>query len=260
VSQIVRIDVEEAVAVVTVDNPPVNAMGDATLRGLDEAVKRIAGDMAIRAVVVTGAGEKAFMAGADIAEFEEVLADPRAFRAHTEWTGEMFARWATVPQPVVAAVQASAVGGGLEFALLCDLVVADPRARFGLPEVRLGLIPGAGGTQRLPRRIGALPAKDLLLTGRLVGADEALRLGLVNSVSEPGQALAEARALAARIAALPRVAVAAVKQAVDGRAQAELAEGLEAERRLVAEAFASDDFREGARAFLEKRKPQFTHR
>lgn len=250
----------EGVALVTVDNPPVNAMGDATLRGLERAIDQIEGNSSIRAVVLTGAGEKAFMAGADIAEFQERLADLNAIAKHVEWTGALFARWANLPIPVIAAVQASAVGGGLEVALLCDLIVADPKARFGLPEVKLGLIPGAGGTQRLPRRIGTAVAKDLLFTGRLINAEEALRLGLVNSVSNPGEALAAALALARRIASLPRVAVNAIKEAVDDPGRTELADGIRRESELFMQAFASADFQEGFRAFLEKREPRFTHR
>jgi enoyl-CoA hydratase/carnithine racemase len=128
VSDVVGIETADGVAVVTVDNPPVNTMNDATLRGLEKAVDRLAGDREVRVVVLTGAGEKAFMAGADLGEFQERLGDPRAIAEQTEWTTAMFMRWATLPQPVIGAVQASAVGGGLEVALLCDLVVADPRA------------------------------------------------------------------------------------------------------------------------------------
>jgi len=255
-SDVVRVEVAGGVAVVTVDNPPVNAIGEPTLEGLEEAARRIAGDDEVRAVVLTGAGEKAFMAGADLREFERMLEEGQGIDEHTAATRRIFGLWERLPQPVVAAVQAPALGGGLEAALVCDLIVADPAARFGFPEVRLGLIPGAGGTQRLPRRIGVGAAKELLLLGGSVDAQEAQRLGLVNRVSAPGQALEESRGLAARLAALPAVAVRAAKRAVD----IEIGAGLDREHALFLEAFASEDVREGVRAFVEKRAPRFGHR
>jgi enoyl-CoA hydratase/carnithine racemase len=257
---LVRVDVTAGVALVTVDNPPVNAMSDAVLAGLEATATDLGSSPDVRAVVLTGGGTRAFMAGADLDEFGQMLGDGDGFERHTALTRRTFELWEALPQPVVAAVQAPAVGGGLEMVLVCDLVVADPAARLGLPEVRMGLMPGAGGTQRLPRRIGTGPAKELLLLGATISAARGYELGLVNRVSAPGAAVAEAVALAEELAALPAVAVRAIKRAVDGRRDASLAAGLEHERALFFDIVATEDVREGYRAFVEKRTPRFSHR
>jgi enoyl-CoA hydratase/carnithine racemase len=251
----VRLDTSDGVAVVTVDNPPVNALGDAVLEELGDAGAALAADREVRAVVLTGAGDKAFMAGADLAEFQRLLDGEGSIEEHVARSRRALDLLASLPQPVVAAVQAAAMGGGLEVALTCDLIVADPAARLGLPEVRLGLMPGAGGTQRLPRRVGAGPAAELLLLGKAVDAAEAHRLGLVNRVSAPGAALAESLELASRLASLSARAVQSIKQvlAVDDGA------GLDRERAAFLALFHSDDAREGVAAFVEKRMPSFTH-
>ncbi|MBM3679551.1 MAG: enoyl-CoA hydratase/isomerase family protein, partial [Actinobacteria bacterium] len=202
-SDAVRVAIDGPVAVVTVDNPPVNALGNAILEALGAAASALAADEGVRAVVLTGAGEKAFMAGADLDEFRGFLDTPAAIEEHVGISRRALDALCALPQPVVAAIQASAMGGGLEVALACDLLVADPVAKLGLPEIRLGLMPGAGGTQRLPRRIGEGRAKELIMLGSALAAEEALGIGLVNRVSEPGAALAEAVALAERLAGLP---------------------------------------------------------
>ena len=254
----VKVEVADGVATVAVNSPPVNAMGAGVLHGLASTARSLAGDDAVRAVVVVGAGTKAFMAGADISEFAELRERPAGMQEHAALAGRMWDAWRALPQPVVAAVQASAVGGGLEFALACDIIVADETAMFGLPEVKLGLIPGGGGTQRLPARVGAAAAKELMLLGSLVDAERARALGLVNRVAPHGQALALAQQLAAEIAARPRVAVQAIKRAVDA-SRPDLAAGLARERQIFLEVSRSDDFTEGFSAFLEKRAPHFTH-
>jgi enoyl-CoA hydratase len=182
----VSVAIGDGVATVIVDKPPVNAMGRDVLGSLGEAAGRIGPEHEVRAVVLTGTGQAAFMAGADIGEFQALRAEPGAMDRHSQMARAVFDAWQALPQPVIAAVQASAVGGGLEIALLCDLIVADPAARFGLPEVKLGLIPGGGGTQRLPARIGTAAAKELLFLGSLIDAARAEALGLANKVSEPG--------------------------------------------------------------------------
>jgi enoyl-CoA hydratase/carnithine racemase len=260
VPELVRVDVAHGVAVVSVDNPPVNAMSDAVLEGLETTARRLGADDGIRAVVLTGTGNRAFMAGADLDEFGRMLGDGDGIERHTALTRRIFELWEELPQPVVAAVQAAAVGGGLEMVLVCDLVVADPEARFGCPEVRIGLMPGAGGTQRLPRRIGTGPAKELLLLGTTISATRAHELGLVNRIAAPGEALADALAIAEQLAALPAVAVRAIKRAVDGHRDGSLSAGLEHERSLFFEIVATEDVREGYRAFVEKRTPRFSHR
>jgi enoyl-CoA hydratase/carnithine racemase len=255
----VTVDVDDAVATVTVDNPPVNSLDDPTLEGLGEAARRLSGDAAVRAVVLTGAGERAFLAGADLRSLQHALGTPE-MEAHMALTRPVFDAWRALEQPVVAAVQASAVGGGLEFMLVCDLIVADARARFGLPEVTLGLMPGGGGTQRLPRRVGWTAAAELLLLGGLVKAERARELGVVNVVAAEGEALSEAQALAERLAALPAVAVQSAKRALRQALEPGLDEGLDAERELFLAVTASEDAREGAEAFLAKREPSFRHR
>lgn len=252
----VRVERDGAVALVTVDNPPVNALSDRVIHALEATARALAADGEVRAVVLTGAGEKAFLAGADLDEFAKRLETGEGIEAHTEATRRCLELWETLPQPVVAAVQAHAMGGGLEVALVCDLVVADPAARFGAPEIRLGLMPGAGATQRLPRRIGVAPAKAMILLGDAIDAEEARRLGLVHAISSPGEAPATALELAQRLAALPAVAVRAVKRAF----ATSLADGLDREHELFLEAFASADAKEGVAAFRERRPPAFGHR
>lgn len=259
-ADLVRLERHDAVGVVVVDNPPVNALGGATIRGLADVVGTLESDTGIRVVVLTGAGEKAFLAGADISEFPGLLESEGAMAERTGWTRGVLDRLAALPQPVIAAVQAHAVGGGLEVSLLCDLVVADERAKFGVTEVKLGLIPGGGGTQRLPRRIGELRAKELLYFGKTIDAATAERWGLVSRVVGPGQALTEAMTLATRLAELPGVAVRAAKRAVDEGADLPLADALDVEREQFLVTFRSDDLREGYQAFLDKRKPTFSHR
>ena len=246
----------EGVALVTVDNPPVNALGDDVLDALGDAAAALAADVSVRAVVVTGGGDKVFMAGADLGEFQKLLDGEGSVESHVGRSRRALDLLSSLPQPLVAAVQASALGGGLEVALCCDLIVADPAARLGLPEVRLGLMPGAGGTQRLPRRIGVGPAAELLLLGKAVDAAEAHRLGLVNRVSAPGAAVTEAVELATRLAGLPAQAVQSIKRMlvrVD-------AAGLDREREAFLTVFRTDDAREGVTAFVEKRPPAFGHR
>lgn len=252
----------DGVATVMVDNPPVNALDDETLIGLRDAAESLIADREVRVVVVAGAGERAFMAGADLRTLGHALGRdgvPGEMERHVSLTGPMFAAWMALPQPTVAAVTANAIGGGLEFALCCEFLVADPRARFGLPEVTLGLMPGGGGTQRLPRRIGLTAATELILTGRLIDSDRALELGLINSVSEPGGALAASQELARGLAALPAVAAQSAKRALRSASEDRLAAGLATERRLFLNVAASRDAREGADAFLGKRPPAFRH-
>jgi enoyl-CoA hydratase len=257
---LVRLERDGAVGIVTVDNPPVNSLGKRTIQELADVVEELEKDESVRAVVLTGTGEKAFLAGADISEFPEMLESPGAMEERTAWTRGIFDRLESLPQPVLAGIQAHAVGGGTEVALLCDLVYADERARFGLTEVKLGLIPGGGGTQRLPRVAGPGAAKELLFFGHTIDAAEAQRLGIVTRVVAAGTALEEALKAAGKLADLPAVAVRAAKRAVNEGLQRPLPQAIDFERELFLTTFASEDLREGYQAFLEKRPPKFTHR
>jgi enoyl-CoA hydratase len=249
-----------AVGVVTINNPPVNTLGNPVLEALLGAVQSLQDDPGIRSLVITGTGEKAFASGADLPEFVQMLDSPDEIAFHTSLTRRLFGTISELRPPVVAAVQAAAVGGGLELALSCDLIVADERARLGVPEVGLGLIPGAGGTQRLPRRIGAARAIELVLRGRLLKAADAERIGLVNEVAPEGSALERAVELAAEIASRPAVAVQAAKRAMRIGIGLPLNEGLDVEHDEFLGTLASEDAREGVDAFLNRRPPEFVHR
>jgi enoyl-CoA hydratase/carnithine racemase len=255
----VRVERDGAVAVITVDNPPVNALDDATLTALGDIARHLVADAAVRAVVLTGAGDRTFLAGADLGTLGHALETPGAMEAHVALTRPTFDGWRALQPPLIAAVNAHAVGGGLEFALLCDLIVSDPRARFGLPEVKLGLIPGAGGTQRLPRRVGMRAALELIMLGDLIDAARARELGIVTSIAEQGAALREALALAKRLAEQPQFAVRAAKRLVRQACEPALDAGLDAEREAFLATAATADAREGVAAFLEKRRPAFVH-
>jgi enoyl-CoA hydratase len=247
----------DAVALVTLNRPEVlNALDAATLLQLVEALERLDVDDGIRCSVITGSGERAFAAGADIREMAD--ATPASLtRANT------FARWERlrrIRKPVVAAVRGYALGGGCELAMACDLVVAADDAVFGQPEIRLGVIPGAGGTQRLTRALGKAKAMEMILTGRQMPATEAAARGLVTRVVAREETLPAALALAAEIAAQPPLAVMAAKEAINRAFELSLEAGLEFERRNFFLLFSSADQAEGMAAFLEKRPPHWTGR
>jgi len=244
------------VAWVTVNRPDkLNALNVRTREELLAAFRELGADGDVRVIVIAGAGEKAFIAGADIGEFSgttpleqrDIMCRSRAFDAMED-----------CPKPVIAMIQGYALGGGCELAMACDIRIASTRARFGQPEIKLGLIPGGGGTQRLPRLVGEGKALELILTGDMVDAEEAKRLGLVNQVVAPEELELRTAELANRIAEMSPVALALAKKAVKNAARMNLANGLEAESDLFALCFSSADKEEGVRAFLEKRKPGFT--
>jgi enoyl-CoA hydratase/carnithine racemase len=245
------------VASLELDHPPLNIVDGELLEDLEAAVAQLesAPPGEVRAVVVSGRGERAFSVGSDVKEFEAHRASGSGERFEAE--SRIAQRLAGLPMPTIAAIEASALGGGLELALCCDLRVASERARLGLPEVRLAVTPSTGGTQRLPRIVGMARAKELLLTGRVVDAAEALRIGLVNEVVPTGRAVARAREIGEEIAAGGPLAVRAVKALVDGALDHPLADGHRAEVKTSVRIFATDDLLEGARSFVEKRPPDF---
>jgi enoyl-CoA hydratase len=246
-----------AVAVVTVNRPKVlNALNAATVAELRQVVDALTADDAIRAVVLTGAGDRAFIAGADIAELATL--SPVSAQALARRGQALCDALERMGKPVIAAVNGYALGGGCEIAMACTVRLAADTARIGQPEIGLGLLPGYGGTQRLPRLVGSGRALELMLTGDPIAASEAWRIGLVNRVVAPGDLAAEARALADRLASQAPVAVRAILDAVREGTQMSLAGGCEQEAALFGVAAATDDWREGTRAFLEKRRPTFT--
>jgi enoyl-CoA hydratase len=252
-----RYELDGDIAIVTVDRQEaLNALNQDVLFELSVAFEQAEADSDVRALVITGAG-RAFVAGADIAGLRQ-LEDAFSGRELSLQGQDVFSTLAALPFPTVAAINGFALGGGLELALAADLRVAAPTARLGLPEVGLGLIPGYGGTQRLPRLIGQGRALDLILTGRHVQADEALQLGLVNRVAD--DALAAAVELARTAARNGPVAVGLAKEAISRGLDVTLGQGLEIEADLFGLAATSQDMREGTSAFLEKRTPDFKGR
>ncbi|MBS1818719.1 MAG: enoyl-CoA hydratase/isomerase family protein [Acidobacteria bacterium] len=244
------------VVTITISRPKVlNALNAQTLDELEQAVRDVQQDVAIRVVILTGAGEKAFVAGADISELGEQR--PESARAMAARGQRLFRLIETLGKPVIAAINGYALGGGCELAMACTLRLAADTAKLGLPEITLGLLPGYGGTQRLPRLVGRGRALELMLTGAAIPANEAHRIGLVNRVVPADALMAEARALAAHLAAQAPIATAYILDAVDASGQMTLAEGCRHEAALFGLAAATEDMREGTRAFLDKRKPTF---
>jgi enoyl-CoA hydratase len=250
---------EDAVGIVTISRPEVrNALDTETKESLLAAARDLAQDEAVGAVVLTGDGDKAFAAGADIGEFTTM--SPEDAR-QSSWLGRKVCEAIEgSPQAWVAAVNGYALGGGCELALACDIRLAADTAHFGQPEIDLGIMPGYGATQRLPRSVGLGWAKYLCLSGRMIDAETALRIGLVQQVVPVARLLDEAKQLALELAAKAPLARRYVKSALHYAQSVDLETGCEIERDLFALAFASDDHTEGLKAFLEKRRPRFTGR
>ncbi|MFK0154416.1 enoyl-CoA hydratase/isomerase family protein [Streptomyces sp. NPDC090493] len=245
----VTLEVSAGVGTIRLDRPPMNALDVAT----QDRIKELAGEAArredVRAVVIYG-GEKVFAAGADIKEMQNM--DHAAMVLRSRDLQDSFSAVARIPKPVVAAVTGYALGGGCELALCADYRIAADNAKLGQPEILLGLIPGAGGTQRLPRLIGPSKAKDLIFTGRMVKADEALAIGLVDRVVPAADVYTEAHAWAAKLAQGPAIALRAAKEAVDTGLGTDLETGLAVERNWFAGLFATEDRERGMRSFVEE--------
>ena len=245
------------VGLITLNRPAqLNALNDALMDALGEALLGLDKDPDIGAIVITGS-DKAFAAGADIA----VMADWTYMDVYQR--GFITRNWETIRQvrkPVIAAVAGYAMGGGCELALACDIVIAADSAQFALPEIKLAMLPGAGGTQRLPRAIGKAKAMDMCLSARMLSAEEADRYGLVSRVVPAAELQATALKLATQIAGYSAPALMAIKESVNRAYEASLSEGILFERRELHARFASEDAHEGMHAFLEKRKPDFQHR
>jgi enoyl-CoA hydratase len=253
------VDIAGAVATVTVNRPrALNALSFDTLREMEEAFASLEGDAAIKAIILTGAGQKAFVAGGDISAMENM--SPMEARHFALLAQKLMNGIERCRKPVIAAVNGYALGGGCELAMCCDLRLASETARFGQPEINLGIIPGWAGTQRLPRLIGKGRALELLFTGEMIDADEAHRIGLVNRVVAAGELLEEARKLAQRIAAKGQVAIRLIKDAVHNGMEMDSARAIVYEAELFALCFSTEDQKEGMNAFLNKRPAQFRDR
>lgn len=255
-SENIRLEKAGFVATITFDRPKaLNALNSATLRELEAALAQVGADREVRAIVLTGAGEKAFVAGADIAEMANMT--PSEALDFSGAGHRVFRAIESLPQPSIAAVNGFALGGGLELALACDLVYASEKARFGQPEVGLGVIPGFGGTQRLARLVGGQRAKELIFTGEMIDAATAKAIGLVLEILPQDQLVAHCQAVAAKIAAKGPLAISQAKRVVGWGAEGGLTAGNELERQGFSALFGSSDQREGMRAFLEKRPAVF---
>jgi enoyl-CoA hydratase len=252
----ILVDTEDRVGIITFNRPKaLNALNGQVMDEVTTAAAAFDDDPGIGAIIITGS-EKAFAAGADIKEMAR-LSFAEVFGS------DYFAAWgklAAVRTPTIAAVAGYALGGGCEVAMMCDLLIAADTAKFGQPEIKLGVLPGMGGSQRLTRAIGKAKAMDLILTGRTIGAEEADRAGLVSRVVPAADLLTEAKAVATTISQMSRSAARMAKEAVNRSFESTLTEGLLYERRLFHSAFATDDQTEGMAAFTEKRSPNFTHR
>jgi enoyl-CoA hydratase len=254
----IRLDRKGGVAVITIDRQEkLNALNARVQEEITEVFAAISPGE-VRAAVITGAGEKAFVAGADVGGMQEM--NPLEIREFGRIGTRMMEAIETAPVPVIAAINGYALGGGLELALACDIRIAAENARLGFPEVTLGIMPGAGGTQRLPRVVGSGVARELVFTGRMIDASEAKEIGLVDRVVEEGEALEAAKELARRIARNAPLAVRNAKIAMNIARNTDLASGIEHEGDLFALLFTTEDAREGMAAFSERRKPDFRGR
>lgn len=256
----VHVTKRDAIAIVTIDNPPMNVLNAVVVVELRGIFQELQHDSEVAAVVLTGAGERAFMAGADIKEFPSALGRPGAAAVLAEKLHELMNLIDYFPKPTVAALFGFVLGGGLELAMTCDLRVCDENTQLGLPEIKLGIFPGAGGTQRLSRLVGEARAKEMIFLGEPVSGARAYELGLVNRVVPTGEAVAAATELALTIATRSLPALSRIKQAIDNGLELPLREAVRLEATLFDEIFQTEDSREGVTAFIEKRAPRFRHR
>ena len=253
--QFVRWSAENGVATLTIDRPPLNPLSHAMKAEILACLEEIAADPAMRCLLLHGAGGRAFSVGADIKEFPDMIARG-AVREHAVQEHTLYNRIDFFPIPTIAAIEGHCLGGGLELALACDLRVASETSALGLPEVKLGVFPGGGGTERLPRLIGEARARELIYTGEPVEAREAWRIGLVNRLAPAGQALAVAQELGRTIAARAAVTLRTVKAVLDRGLAMDMLQAQQVSLEAITELFHSDAVQAGVRAFLEKRAPR----
>lgn len=256
---LVKLEKKDHIATVTIDNPPLNVLSKQVTSELNAVFDDIADDNEIVVVILTGAGSRAFMAGADIKEFPQSIGQKgtkeRVLKQH-----DVFNQIDFLPKPTIAVLNGLTFGGGCELAITCDIRIAEEHAQLGLPEIKLGIFPGGGGTQRLPRIVGEAKAKELMFVGDPITAHEAERMGLVNKVVGTGEGMQEALAMAKKISGYSLQALSRIKKAVDEGADMEFQAGIEREAELFEEVFLTEDVKEGVSAFIEKRKPVFAHK
>ncbi|SDN69191.1 Enoyl-CoA hydratase/carnithine racemase [Paenibacillus sp. yr247] len=255
----IQVAKENRIAVVTIDHPPLNVLSRKVIGELHDTFLELRDDSDTVVVILTGAGNRAFAAGADIKEFPQLIGQD-GVRDFVLDNHQVLNDIDSFPKPTIAVLNGVVFGGGCELALTCDLRIAEEHAQIALPEITLGLFPGWGGTQRLPRLIGEARAKEMMFTGEPVTAAVAERIGLVNKVAASGEGLQEAKRLAAKIARHSLQALSRIKQAVDYGLDHTVAEGIDREAELFDEVFQTEDVREGVQAFIEKRKPIFRNR
>jgi enoyl-CoA hydratase len=252
--------VEAGIAVLTLSNPPLNLVTLALRRQLSAGLQRLGRDPEVRVLIVTGAGRRAFCAGSDAHEFPGLVRSGEVVTVKMGPENETYGMLASFPKPTIAALNGLAYGGGLELAVCCDFVIATPGVRLALPEIRLGVFPGSGGTIRVTRRIGEARAKQLMFLGEPIDAETALAWGLVDRVVPDGQALSAAQDLARTVAGQPNRALQLCKQAVRLGLELSEADAIRQTLPLIEEAFHTEDCQEGVRAFFAKEPPTFRHR
>lgn len=255
----VTLEKEGSIAVVTINRPKaLNALNSETLKDIETVIDELANDDAIFAVIVTGSGEKAFVAGADITEMKDLnVMEGRKFGI---LGNKVFRKLENLEKPVIAAVNGFALGGGCELSMACDIRIASTKAKFGQPEVGLGITPGFGGTQRLARIVGTGMAKEMIYTGKIINAEEAFRIGLVNKIVEPDKLMDEARSLANTIAMQAPIAVKLCKSAINRGMQCDIDTAIMYESEAFGECFSTEDQKEGMTAFTEKREKNFKNK
>lgn len=260
-SQLVQLTKQDGVAIVIIDNPPMNVLSSQVSQELKEVFTHLNEDSDVIAVIVTGNGEQAFMAGADIKEFPSwVGLGKEEIRKIARRNQEVFNLIENLPKPTIAMLNGFTLGGGCELALACDIRIAEEHAKLGLPEIKLGLFPGAGGTQRLPRLVGPAKAKELMYIGNSISADECLKIGLVNHVVPKGEGMEAAKSMAKKLASHSLQSLSRIKKAVNEGTDQSFDSGLDLEVALFVDVFGSEDVREGVQAFIEKRTAKFTHK
>lgn len=247
---------DDGVAIITINRPKsLNALNYETLKELDSALDKAEDDKDVKVVIITGSGEKAFVAGADIAEMRNMT--PLEAKKFSEYGQSVFRKIETLSKPVIAAVNGFALGGGCELSMACDIRIASKNAKFGQPEVGLGIIPGFSGTQRLPRIIGTSKAKELIFTGEMINSDEAYRIGLISKVVELSDLIEESKKLAKTMMSKSQIAISLAKEAINKGMETDLDTGNAIEAEKFSLCFTTDDQKEGMNAFLEKRAPRF---